>query len=141
MSHYSGFSSASRLEIERLNQVHAQLAADNAAEMAAQKSLLVAQEARLASMQAMLVSNGLLKEPIQGTSAQALAHDQAQASLFRVRPPQAEVGNEFIGDTPQNNSTPGRKRHSSQQLQGAAKDIRVMANSSNRFELLNHPSS
>jgi hypothetical protein len=59
MSHYSGFSSASRLEIERLNQVNEQMASKNAAYMAAQKVQLKAQEAQLTSMQALLVANGL----------------------------------------------------------------------------------
>jgi hypothetical protein len=155
MSHYSGFSSASRLEIERLNQVNAQLAAENAAEMAAQKALLVAQEARLASMQAMLVSNGLLQfereqEPIQGTSAQALAQDRAKASVLvhppQVRQPQALSCSQPAMVSEENGTTPSRKRHSSQQLERAAKvagfgrEVNTGANQ-NKYEVLKHARS
>ncbi len=61
MSHYSDFSSTSRLEIERLNQINEQMASKNAAKTAAQKAQLEAQEARLATMQALLVANGLIQ--------------------------------------------------------------------------------
>ena len=56
MSHHSGFSSASRMEIERLNQVSAATAAVSAAEMAAK-------DKKLAALEALLVANGLAPAP------------------------------------------------------------------------------
>ena len=143
MSHYSGFSSASRLEIERLNQVNAQMAIKNAAEMAAQKAQLVAQEARLASMQEMLVANGLLQlgrehEPVQGTSAQALARDRAQARPLFC-PPKTLPCSQPITSNEVNSLTPSRKRHSSQQLERAAKVAGGITR--NRFEILSQANS
>jgi hypothetical protein len=51
MSHHSGFLSASRMEIERLNQEAAKTAAD-----------MAAKDERLAAMEAMLAGNGLLNQ-------------------------------------------------------------------------------
>ncbi len=66
MSHHSGFSSASRMEIERLNQEAAKSAAD-----------MAAKDERLAAMEAMLAANGLLNQ--QPVPAQAHIQNQARA--------------------------------------------------------------
>ncbi len=95
MSHHSGFSSASRMEIDRLNLEAAKTAAENAAK-----------DARIAAMEAMLAANGLLnKQPTPGTSGTQGASTQA---AHQGGPP-----------------TPGgRKRHSSQQLGGTSRGSR-----------------
>ena len=113
MSHHSGFSSASRMEIERLNQEAAKSAAD-----------MAAKDERLAAMEAMLAANGLLnQQPVQ-----ALSHIQNQAGAQTQA--QARSNNVLI--------TPSRKRHSSQQLGGNTKGSRF---SNNPFNLLNEPES
>ena len=111
MSHYSGFSSASRMEIERLNEEKANFAIKTAAEMAEK-------DRKLEALQAMLVANGLVGvdlEPIPGTSTQALG-----------------TTNETIATI-----TPSRKRHSSQQLERSSKWV----GGANRFEVLTQDAS
>ena len=58
MSQHSGFSSASRMEIERLNEEKAIIAAKNAAEMAEK-------DKQLASLQSLLAANGLIEMGIK----------------------------------------------------------------------------
>jgi hypothetical protein len=106
-------------------------------------------------MQAMLVSNGLLQlereqEPIQGTSAQALAQDRAKASVLvhppQVRQPQALSSSQPAMVSEENGTTPSRKRHSSQQLERAAKvagfgrEVNTGA-SQNNYKVLKHARS
>ena len=79
--------------------------------MAAENAL---QRVQMEQMRAMLVANGLNtpgNEPVQGTSAQALANSYpfSQPNLT----PSVKL------------NTPSRKRHSSQQLERSAKDARV----------------
>jgi hypothetical protein len=147
MSHYSGFSSASRVEIERLNQINEEMASRNAAEMAPQKAQLDTQEARLATMQALLVANGLFQsvnEPLQGTSAQALAQDRVQAqtqarALPVFRPSQTFPASQQITSNAANSLNPSRKRHSSQQLERAAKI--AVGITHDRYEFLSQANS
>jgi hypothetical protein len=104
MSNYSGFSSASVLELQRM-------------------------ASKMARMEAMMIANGLtpdvsatptsFSQPAQGTSAQARMSSNS--------------GNLKA------NLTPSRKRHSSQQLGGAPKDLRVSG--ANRFEILTQRNS
>ena len=79
--------------------------------MAAENAL---QKAQMEQMRAMLLSNGLITpgiEPVQGTSAQALANT-------------LPVSQPILPPRPQFNM-PSRKRHSSQQLGRESKDARV----------------
>ena len=119
MSHHSGYSSASRMEIERLNNENEKMAARNAAEMAAQR-------AQMEAMQAILVANGLIPNP--GLSVP----QPAQPTVPVFNPSQPPPG-----------ITPSRKRHSSQQLGRQPKDSRVseLTQTQNRFDLLSQPSS
>ncbi len=118
------------------------MASKNAADMAAQKAQLEAQKARLTSMQALLVANGLLQlehEPMQGTSAQALAHDQIQGQAQSPTMDQAQTHTHAQGNV---TNTPTRKRHSSQQIGGLANDTRITKGSNrNRFEVLTQSGS
>ena len=103
MSNYSSFSTASRLELAKKDQEAKVMAAENAL-----------QKVQMEQMRAMLVANGLNtpgNEPVQGTSAQALANSYpfSQPNLT----PSVKL------------NTPSRKRHSSQQLERSAKDARV----------------
>ena len=136
MSHHSGFSSASRMEIDRLNRENERLAALNAAEMAAQKVQLAAQNDKMEALQAILVANGLLCVPnqlqpatnaanTQCTSTQARALDQARDKLFQASTTSAQNGGI---------NTPSRKRHPSQQLERVAKVNE--SNMGNRFDVL-----
>ena len=123
MSHYSGFSSASRIEIEKLNEEKANIEAKMAAEMAEK-------DKKLAALQALLVASGLVgvnMEPGQGTSAQAQEQEQTRER-------------QLIGGVNTNMDvtiTPSRKRHSSQQLERVAK----VAGGVNRFEVLTQAAS
>jgi hypothetical protein len=63
MSHYSGFSSASRMEIERLNQEAA------------------LKDQKLAAMEAMLAANGLLEQNQTKTHAQTQVRTQVQTKV------------------------------------------------------------
>ena len=119
MSDYSGYSTASKLEIARINKENA----DMAAHMATQDAQMATQKAQLESLQAMLVANGLLESsakpfPEVLTPPPPHRYDVTQPPPGTTRP------------------TPSRKRHSSQQLGGPTKDIRVGFQSHNRFEVL-----
>jgi hypothetical protein len=60
MSNHSGFSSASMMEIERLNNENKKMAAKNAAEMATQSAQMSAQNAQMQVMQSILAANGII---------------------------------------------------------------------------------
>jgi hypothetical protein len=96
MSHYSGFSSASRLEIDRINKEKERLLLDQ------EKTKRENEELRRQLQAAQC-------KP--GTSAQALGHDHGRFEQGKVVPSVVENVN----------LTPSRKRHSSQQLQHRAK--------------------
>ncbi len=126
MSDYSGYSSASRMEIERLR--------------------------------AILVSNGINDDPIQGTSAQARIQDEAQVQTRAQHRPSTQPSTQTQGlhhnhvshsqpqpqsiQTNQTNRHGTRKRHSSNQLEGNSKGCRTNNGESiNRFNILSHASS
>ena len=119
MSHHSGFSSASRMEIERLNQEAVKSAAENAAK-----------DERIAAMEAMLAANGLLHQQSGPTQAQLPKQTKAHAQGQARTQIQARQNSTLV--------TPSRKRHSSQQLGGNTKGSRF---SNNPFDLLNEPDS
>jgi hypothetical protein len=110
MSDFSGFSSASRLEIERLKAV--------------------------------LVANGITDEP-HGAPSQAQAQTQPgvqckQANRYSNSQP-AQGSSAMLLNEANVRETPSRKRHSSQQLCGTSKGLRV--GGLNRFEVLTQESS
>jgi hypothetical protein len=104
MSNYSGFSSASVMELKRM-------------------------VSKMAKMEAVMIANSLstdasstpvsLSQPVPSTSAQAGMRNSMNSENV--------------------NLTPSRKRHSSQQLGGAPKDLRVCG--VNRFEVLTQANS
>ncbi len=110
MSDFSGFSSASRLEIERLKAV--------------------------------LVANGIADEPHCALS-QAQAQTQSgvqgkQANMYSNSQP-AQGSSALMLNEANVSEMPSRKRHSSQQLCGTSKGLRVVGH--NRFEVLTQESS
>ena len=154
MSHHSGFSSASRVEIDRLNKEseekdrRAELAAT---EMAAQRAQLTAQNEQMKALHAILAANGLIPVqniPVQNkaqcTSAQARAFDQAQAQA-QARPHAREPDHHRPGTShsqphPKNLTvTPARKRHLSDQPERVAKITGAVGK--NRFEILTQAES
>ena len=102
-------------------------------------------ESQAAQAQALAQAHALIQShthvPIGPNLSPAPGMSQSQTQAQLRTQAQVHAMAHPMAHSPQNNSTPGRKRHSSQQLQGAAKDIRVMGNTSNRFDILNHPSS
>ena len=62
MSTYSGYSSASRLEIARIEQEKSVMAS----QMAAQNAQLASQKAQMESLQALHMANGLVSTPTTG---------------------------------------------------------------------------
>ena len=154
MSHHSGFSSASRMEIDRLNKESEEKdrrAAIAAAEMSAQRAQLTAQNEQMKAMQAILAANGLIpvqnKANVQGTSAQARATDQANAIKSAVGQPQphprAHQSHSQAPVATLLTDTPSRKRNLSQQQERAAK---IHGGSRggvarNRFEILTQAES
>ena len=112
MSNYSSFSSASRMEIDRLNEVAAIKDARAAAEAEKTAAEMAEKDKKLAALQAMLMASGIL-------GATAVSEPRGPLSVKR--------------SDCQNTNTPSRKRHSSQQLGGIPKDSRF---SINRFEVL-----
>jgi hypothetical protein len=126
------------MEINRLKKENDRLAAINAAEMAAQKAQLAAQNEKMEALQAILLANGLIRVPnqpqpatsgvnTQCTTSQARALDQA-----REKPLSALTQNNGV-------NTPSRKRHPSQQLERVAKVNE--SNIGNCFEVLSSADS
>ena len=126
MSDYSGYSSASRMEIARVRkEKKAELAKvenekkEMAIKMAAQETQMAAQAAALANMQALLVASGIMptstaeKVPCLPSSSGVKTKTQTQ--------PHAQA------------HTPSRKRRSSQPLGDTSKDSKFLHN---RFEAL-----
>ena len=123
MSNYSGFSSASRLQIERMSE-------------------------QMEAMQALLVANGIAPPevptvpPVPSPSSSSTATVTATANTIKPVPPSSFESQPVPPNA--NLVTPSRKRHSSQQLVGAAKDIRVGEQEGrfrNRFEVLTQADS
>ena len=137
MSNYSGYSTASKLAIARIEQEKAVIEHEKvemAAKMAAQDAQMAAQKAQLDALQAMLVANGMVsaKGPVPSTSGMA-------KSSFRNPAPVTTTSTQ---PAQHNGGTPGRKRHSSQQLGGASKDSRMLGEGiRNRFEVLTQADS
>jgi hypothetical protein len=111
MSNYSSFSSASRMKIERLNEVAVIKDARIAAEAEKTAAEMAEKDKKLAALQAMLMASGIL--------GVAVSEPGGPLSVKR--------------SDCQTTNTPSRKRHSSQQLGGIPKDSRF---SINRFEVL-----
>ena len=123
MSNYSGFSSASRLQIERMSE-------------------------QMEAMQALLVANGIAPPevptvpPVPTPSSSSTATVTATANTIKPVPPSSFESQPVPPNA--NLVTPSRKRHLSQQLVGAAKDIRVGEQEGrfrNRFEVLTQADS
>ncbi len=112
MSNYSSFSSASRMKIERLNEVAVIKDARIAAEAEKTVAEMTEKDKKLAALQAMLMASGIL-------GVAAVSEPGGPLSVKR--------------SDCQTTNTPSRKRHSSQQLGGIPKDSRF---SINRFEVL-----
>ena len=122
MSHYSGYSSASRLELAKKDKE------------------MTAMATQMANMQAILEANGLIPAlaPVEKMSVEKTV-DQTVDQSVRGQP-RAQTGACSQQAKAQGiNLTPSRKRHSSQQLERVAK-IAGGANR-NRFEILNQADS
>ena len=120
MSHHSGFSSASRMEIDRLNEVAAIKDAKTAAEMAAK-------DEKLAALQAMLMASGILGG-VSMSQPPPQTHPQPSTPGGRKRHNSQQLGNQSKG---------GRTWDEFPKLSDAAIDHV----NRNRFEPLTRPDS
>ena len=132
MSNYSGYSSASRMEIARIEKEKKIM--EN--KMAIQDAQMATQAAALAKMQALLEANGLVP-----AASSVLPPDRAQFPGLASLPGPSGVSTKNSHNHASSVSlredraihTPNRKRRSSQPLGGTSKDTRF---SNNMFQAL-----
>jgi hypothetical protein len=103
--------------------------------MAKKDLVMTTMATQMVDMQAILIANGLVPGPISATQAPERA-ERTSAYTKLPPPPLAEKTNTT------NTNSPSRKRHSSQQLGRASKDIRVVGvENYNRFDVLTQAES
>ena len=132
MSNYSGFSTASRLALARMDKEVNAMAADRERMRIDQERTRLENEELRRQLQ--------VAQNTPGTSAQAMARDKAhELALAHVHGPKSHSQAQF---RPAHGQTTGRKRHNSDQLQGTAKAPKDGRNEyQNRFEVLTQSKS
>ena len=124
MSHYSGYSSASRMELAKKDK-----------EMAKKDQEMLAMATQMSNMQAILEANGLVPAQVPVSAQPASVDQTANLSVSGRSWSQIQTPIQAQGIS----LTPSRKRHSSQQLERVAK-VAGGANR-NRFEILTQADS